>query len=181
MCREESPTGKPDAGDAGAQSRAVEGGYPFEARKDLYIEPQAQIIYSHVELDDSNDLAADVRFEDVDSLIGRIVVRTDKGWFREDLDGITRRTNGWIRPSIWHEFKGQPKTEFSSANGFVPFGADVDGTWGEVNLGVDYQANEQTTFYVSAGYQRNFDGESNSYEGMLGVKSRSKRVASAWG
>jgi outer membrane autotransporter protein len=97
-------------------------------------------------------------------------VRIDRDWFREDDDGKTRRTNGWIRPSIWHEFKGQPKTEFSSANGFVPFEADIGGTWGEINLGVDYQANERTTFYVSAGYQRNFDGDSHSYEGMLGVK-----------
>ncbi|WP_338580891.1 autotransporter outer membrane beta-barrel domain-containing protein [Pseudomonas sp. MAG733B] len=156
--------------DGWGYTASLEGGYPFEVRKDLYIEPQAQIIYSYVELDDSDDLAADVRFEDVDSLIGRLGVRIDKDWFREDDDGKTRRTNGWIRPSIWHEFKGEPKTEFSSANGFVPFEADIGGTWGEINLGVDYQANERTTFYVSAGYQRAFDGESHSYEGMLGVK-----------
>lgn len=156
--------------DGWGYTASLEGGYPFEARKDLYIEPQAQIIYSHVELDDSDDLAADVRFDDITSLIGRLGVRIDKDWFREDNDGKTRRTNGWIRPSIWHEFKGEPKTEFSSANGFVPFEADIGGTWGEINLGVDYQANERTTFYVSAGYQRAFDGESHSYEGMIGVK-----------
>ncbi|MCY1465298.1 hypothetical protein D9M71_834220 [compost metagenome] len=52
----------------------------------------------------------------------------------------------------------------------MPFEADIGGTWGEVNLGVDYQASQRTTFYTSAGYQQAFDGDSHSYEGMIGVK-----------
>jgi outer membrane autotransporter protein len=111
-----------------------------------------------------------VRFKDVDSLIGRLGVRLAKDWLRETDKGETLRTNGWLRPSVWHEFKGQPKTEFSSADGFVPFEADIGGSWWEANLGVDYQADKKVTFFVSAGYQKSFDGDSHSYEGMLGVK-----------
>ena len=157
---------------------SIEGGYPFlidegddqHKNENLYLEPQAQLIYSHVDLDNSDDIAADVRFKDVDSLIGRLGVRASKDWFRENDKGETLRTNGWLRPSVWHEFKGQPKTEFSSANGFVPFEADVSGSWWEANLGVDYQADKKVTFFISAGYQKSFDGDSHSYEGMLGVK-----------
>jgi outer membrane autotransporter protein len=157
---------------------SLEGGYPFlidegdeqHKNENLYLEPQAQLIYSHVGLDNSDDIAADVRFKDVDSLIGRLGVRASKDWFRENDKGETLRTNGWLRPSVWHEFKGQPKTEFSSANGFVPFEADVSGSWWEANLGVDYQADKKVTFFISAGYQKSFDGDSHSYEGMLGVK-----------
>ena len=157
---------------------SLEGGYPFlidegdEEHKfeNLYLEPQAQLIYSRIKLDDSDDIAADVRFRDIDSLIGRLGVRLAKDWFRENDKGETLRTNGWLRPSVWHEFKGQPKTEFSSANGFVPFEADIGGSWWEANLGVDYQADKKVTFFVSAGYQKSFDGDSHSYEGMLGVK-----------
>ncbi|MNI32935.1 Antigen 43 precursor [compost metagenome] len=114
---------------------SVESGYPIQADKDFYIEPQAQLVYSQIDLDDSDDLVADVRFKDVDSLIGRLGVRFAKDWETEGTDNTIRRTNGWIRPSVWHEFKGQPKTEFSSQNGFVPFEAGLDGTWGEVNMG----------------------------------------------
>jgi outer membrane autotransporter protein len=96
-------------------------------------------------------------------------VRFAKDWFRDD-QGTERRTSLWVRPSVWHEFKGQPKTEFSSQNGSVPFEANIDGSWGEVNLGVDVQADKRTTFYVPAGYQQAFDGDSHGYEGMLGVK-----------
>jgi outer membrane autotransporter protein len=159
-------------------SASLETGYPFlvdegdeeHKNENLYLEPQAQVIYSHIDLDNSDDIAADVRFRDVDSLIGRLGVRLAKDWFRENDKGEALRTNGWLRPSVWHEFKGQPKTEFSSANGFVPFEADIGGSWWEANLGVDYQADKKVTFYISAGYQKSFDGDSHSYEGMLGVK-----------
>jgi outer membrane autotransporter protein len=157
---------------------SLETGYPLlidegegaDKHENLYLEPQAQVIYSHVDLDDSDDIAADVRFRDVDSLIGRLGVRLAKDWLRETDSGETLRTNGWLRPSVWHEFKGQPKTEFSSADGFVPFESDIGGSWWEANLGVDYQADKKVTFYISAGYQKSFDGDSHSYEGMLGVK-----------
>ncbi|MCP8467637.1 autotransporter outer membrane beta-barrel domain-containing protein [Pseudomonas sp. ZM23] len=149
---------------------SLEGGYPYEADKDLWVEPQAQVIYGYIDLDDSDDIGADVRFRDVESLIGRLGIRIAKDWETEGSDKTRRRTQGWIRPSVWHEFKGQPKTEFSSQSGYIPFEANIDGTWGEVNLGVDYQASERTTFTVSAGYREAFDGDSHGYDAMLGFK-----------
>ncbi|MFK8333288.1 autotransporter outer membrane beta-barrel domain-containing protein [Pseudomonas sp. BJa5] len=151
---------------------SLEGGYPMHLNKDktLHIEPQAQVIVTRVKVDDSHDDASDVRFEDVDSLTGRLGVRIDKDWFREDAKGKVHRTNVWVRPSVWHEFKGQAKTEFSSANGYIPFGTDMSGTWGELNLGVDYQVDERTTVTGSLGYQKAFNKDSRSYEGMIGIK-----------
>jgi outer membrane autotransporter protein len=151
---------------------SLESGYPFHAENDknLHVEPQAQVIVSKVRIDDSHDDFAQVRFEDMDSLTGRLGVRIDKDWFREDDKGKVHRTNGWIRPSVWHEFKGSTKTEFSSADGYVPFGTDMSGTWGELNLGVDYQVDERTTVTGSLGYQKAFGEDSRSYEGILGIK-----------
>ncbi|WP_448108295.1 autotransporter outer membrane beta-barrel domain-containing protein [Pseudomonas azerbaijanoccidentalis] len=149
---------------------SLENGYPFEMDKDWYVEPQLQAIYSYVDLDSSDDVGANIRFKDVESLIGRAGVRIAKDWDTESVDKRTRRTNAWIRPSVWHEFKGQPKTEFSSQSGYIPFEADIQGTWGEINLGVDYQANQRTTFTASAGYRQGFDGDSHGYDAMLGFK-----------
>lgn len=149
---------------------SLENGYPYEVDKHWYVEPQIQAIYSYVDLDSSDDVGANVRFKDVESLVGRVGVRIAKDWFSEGTDEGIRRTNGWIRPSIWHEFKGQPKTEFSSQSGYIPFESDIQGTWGEVNLGVDYQANHRATITVSAGYREGFDGDSHGYDAMLGVK-----------
>nr|WP_242070487.1 autotransporter outer membrane beta-barrel domain-containing protein [Pseudomonas mohnii] len=67
---------------------SVESGYPIKADKDFYIEPQAQLVYSQINLDSSDDLAADVRFEDIDSLSGRLGVRFAKDWETVDSDNI---------------------------------------------------------------------------------------------
>ncbi len=151
---------------------SVEVGRPFvlDHDKELYIEPQAQVVYSKSRFEDAHDDAAKVRFDDIDSLTGRLGVRIDKDWFREDAKGKLQRTNVWVRPSVWHEFKSKPKTEFSSADGYIPFTNDMRGTWGEVNLGVDYEVNGRTTVTGSLGYQKAFDGKGRSYEGILGIK-----------
>lgn len=151
---------------------SVEAGYPFklDSDKNLHIEPQAQLIVSKLKLDNSHDDAAQVRFEDVDSLTGRLGVRIDKDWFREDDKGRLHRTSVWVRPSVWHEFKGKAKTEFSSADGYIPFGTEMRGSWGEFNLGADYQLNERTSVTGSLGYQKSLAGDGRSYEGILGIK-----------
>ncbi|ELK3538128.1 autotransporter outer membrane beta-barrel domain-containing protein [Pseudomonas aeruginosa] len=151
---------------------SLEAGYPFklDSDKTLHVEPQVQLIVSKLKLEDSHDDAADVRFEDVDSLTGRLGVRVDKDWFREDDKGKQQRTSVWVRPSLWHEFKGKAKTEFSSADGYIPFGTDMNGSWGELNLGVDYQLNDRTSVTGSLGYQRAMDDDGRSYEGILGIK-----------
>lgn len=149
---------------------SLENGYPIEVDKDWYVEPQLQAIYSYVDLENSDDAGARIRFRDVDSLIGRAGVRIAKDWESEGVNHSARRTNAWIRPSVWHEFKGQPKTEFSSESGYIPFESDIQGTWGEVNVGLDYQANRRTTLTASAGYRQGFDGDSHGYDAMLGFK-----------
>jgi len=172
-----SATAKPDSVEklhtrGHGVTASLEAGYPFLVHldKEIYVEPQAQVIVSKISLKDAGDSAADVRFDDVESVTGRLGVRVARDWFRTDDKGDIHRTNGWLRPSVWHEFKGAPKAEFSSSNGYVPFTADMGGTWGEVNLGVDYQLNDRTSVTGSVGYQKAFDGDSRSYEGMFGIK-----------
>ncbi|MGA4634928.1 autotransporter outer membrane beta-barrel domain-containing protein [Pseudomonas solani] len=172
-----SATAKPDSVEklhtrGHGVTASLEVGYPMLVHQDkeIYIEPQAQVIVSKIKLKDASDSAADVRFDDVDALTGRVGVRVARDWFRTDDNGEIHRTNVWLRPSVWHEFNGSPKAEFSSSNGYVPFTADMGGTWGELNLGVDYELNARTSLTGSLGYQKAFDGDSRSYEGMFGIK-----------
>jgi outer membrane autotransporter protein len=51
---------------------SLEGGYPFQLGRDWVIEPQAQVVYQTVGLDDTADSAAAVHFHDVDSLAARV-------------------------------------------------------------------------------------------------------------
>ncbi|HSC79592.1 MAG TPA: autotransporter outer membrane beta-barrel domain-containing protein, partial [Chitinolyticbacter sp.] len=152
---------------------SLEAGSPYliNEEKRRYLEPQAQLIYTRAKLRDTHDAAAVVRFDEIDSLIGRLGVRLHQDWVRFDDNGKPLRTNGWLRPSIWHEFKGKPSTGFSSADGYIPFVVDMTGTWGEINLGFDRQVDEDTIVTGTLGYQQSLDGaESRSYEAMIGVK-----------
>ena len=46
---------------------SIEGGYPFKFAGGYFIEPQAQLVYQNIHVNDANDIAAQIRFADVDS------------------------------------------------------------------------------------------------------------------
>ncbi|WP_170850359.1 MULTISPECIES: autotransporter outer membrane beta-barrel domain-containing protein [unclassified Beijerinckia] len=148
---------------------SLEGGYPFRFSNGYFIEPQAQLVYQKINLNGASDGAAMVRFSDVDSLAGRIGVRLGRTWAL-DNGPAPRLITAWLRPNLWHEFRGDPKTEFSSATGFIPFRADLGGTWFEINAGISGQLNKNVSVYANASYETRFTGSSSAYNGKLGVR-----------
>jgi len=149
---------------------SVEAGYPFRFSNGYFIEPQAQLIYQTINFNNALDNAAVVKFGNVDSLIGRLGARFGRTW---SLDGNVpgaRLITAWIRPNVWQEFRGNPITQFSSATGFIPFRADLGGTWGEIDVGVSGQINLNTTLFANASYQSRFDGGGFAYDGKAGVR-----------
>jgi outer membrane autotransporter protein len=42
---------------------SLEGGYPFHFGNGYFIEPQAQLVYQHIDLADSSDIGASVRLQ----------------------------------------------------------------------------------------------------------------------
>ncbi|MDH4981825.1 autotransporter outer membrane beta-barrel domain-containing protein [Hyphomicrobium sp. D-2] len=160
--------------DGGAFGASLEGGYPVYAGPGGFsIEPQAQLAYQTINLHNSSDVAAQVRFDNVNSLVGRVGVR-----FAQDfgtptwLTGAPSTFTAWVRPNFWYEFLGDPKTKFSSETGFIPFAADMGGTTFEINTGFTADVGDGTAIYANASYlvgiSENADG--NAYDGKLGVK-----------
>ncbi|SNS57298.1 outer membrane autotransporter barrel domain-containing protein [Tardiphaga sp. OK246] len=147
---------------------SVEAGYPINLRHGFFIEPQVQIAYQAIDLAGSRDVGAQVRFDKVDSLASRIGARIGRDWSIGD-DASRRRLTAWIRPSLWHEFRGNPLTEFSSDTGFTPFQATLNGTWGELNAGVSGRVTSNATLFASVSYQSRFEGKSYAYNGKFGA------------
>ena len=160
---------------------SLEGGYPFDLGNNWLIEPQAQLVYQTVDLADFNDGFADVRYDDEDSLAGRIGARLARTWDLEEPQGDgpgvgsppepVRQASLWLRGDLWHEFIAQPTTEFSSANGFVPFIADglQESVW-KLGLGGTWDLATQSTLYANVNYEQSFEGDAHAWEGKLGVK-----------
>ncbi len=146
---------------------SLEGGYPvFAGAGGFKVEPQAQIAFQTIDLHNGSDAAAQVHFDDVNSLAGRVGVR-----FAQDL-GPPGSFTAWVRPNVWYEFLGDPKTQFSSAAGFIPFAAELGGTTLEINTGFTADVGGGAAIYANASYlvglSESADG--NAYDGKLGLK-----------
>jgi outer membrane autotransporter protein len=151
---------------------SLEGGKPFRFGHGYFIEPQAQLTYQTINFADASDSAARVSFSDADSLVGRIGARFGHDW---DLKR-ERQLTVWLRPNLWREFRGNPITEFSSADGPVPFHSDLGGTWGEINVGISGQATPLSStrctasLFANISYNRSFDGDGDAWTGKAGLR-----------
>lgn len=157
--------------DGWGMAASIEAGYPFRTRNEWEIEPQAQLIYEWLELGDSSDLAANVHFDDMDSLVARLSGRLSRDWSSEGYESGTLDRTGWARVSLWHEFKGEPVTSFSSRSGDIPFVADMGGSWWEVELGYTGDLDRNRFIYTNVGYAQGFDDDRRAWEAKLGFRS----------
>ncbi|CAN7751283.1 autotransporter outer membrane beta-barrel domain-containing protein [Variovorax sp. LjRoot175] len=147
---------------------SLEGGYPIQIGGGWIAEPQAQLTYQRINLDDSADVAAIVRFQTTESLAGRVGARFARTWALDEGDK-PRLLTTWLRANLWHEFMGDNKTEFSSATGFLPFGSDLGGTWVELAAGFSAQLTRRATAYAQVGYMRGAS-DRHAVNGRLGVR-----------
>ncbi|MFD4837385.1 autotransporter outer membrane beta-barrel domain-containing protein, partial [Achromobacter sp. NPDC058515] len=149
---------------------SLESGYPFRLNDEWVIEPQAQLVFQNINLNDANDGAASIRFNDVDSLKGRVGVRLARTVELEPGQGGKRVATTWLRASLVNEFLTNPTTEFSSQNGYVPFQADMKGTSVQLNLGADVGVRRNVSVYGSIGSEISLRGDGENFNGKLGVK-----------
>ncbi|PMQ04767.1 Outer membrane protein IcsA autotransporter [Dyella sp. AD56] len=150
---------------------SLEGGYPFHDDTQVW-EPQAQVIYQKVNNGQSSDAAATVDFSNITSLVGRVGLRWANTWTLEPTpENISRLFTGWLRFNLWKEFKGQPTTSFSSEDGFVPFDGSIKGSWWQLNGGMTWQLDKNTSFYANVGYQKGFDSRGfHAWDGKVGFR-----------
>jgi len=157
-------------GHARGFAASLEGGKPYDWKNDWKIEPQAQFIYQHFFGASGSDSGGRVRFEDGDSLVGRVGARLHRTWADENEKGEQRLRSGWVRLNLWHEFLDQPKLSFATADGDVSFTSDTGENWLELNGGSTLQMNEHGFLYFNASYSWDLDGRGHAYTGKLGVR-----------
>jgi fibronectin-binding autotransporter adhesin len=148
---------------------SLEAGVPLRLGGGFSIEPQAQILYQGIDFDDSADPAAEIRFDDVESLTGRLGLRLAHNGQRPSSYG-PRPVTTWVRANVWHEFKADPRTSFSSADGFVPFRSNLEGTWAEFGAGVSTELTPGATLFASGSYQTAFGQEVEAWGARGGLR-----------
>ncbi len=154
---------------------SLEGGYPLYFGDGWQIEPQAQMIFQTINFGTFNDGAADVRFDDTNSLPGRIGARLARTWAVEEASGQTpaRLATVWGRVNYWHNFlDSDVTTSFSSANGFVPFTAELEDSWIEADFGGTVELSQTTSVYGNLDLATSFDGDAYSIGGKVGLRMK---------
>lgn len=158
---------------------SLEGGWPFNLNEGdghsiedgrWRLEPQAQVIWQQVDMDDLDDATEHVRFSDGDSLVGRLGARLNRNGQHDNREGQLRSSNAWLRVNVWHEFRGEPRAEFAAQSGYVPFAVDLGGSWGEVGVGGTWQVSATGYLYGDIDYSWSFDGDERAWNGKLGMR-----------
>ena len=150
---------------------SLEGGKTLNREKSMLIEPQAQLIYSHTDIDDSvlpagplRQTATPIELSNLNSVTGRLGVLFQKN---------PRSGNNflpWARVNLWHTFSG---SSTMSSPGLDDVETSMNGTSAELTAGFNLLGNEDSKWAidVSAGYLFNLSGAKNTgWRGNLGAR-----------
>ncbi len=146
-----------------AVSTSVEAGLPLAVGGNVTVEPQAQLIWQRVLINDLNDGISSVSFQNANGWLGRLGVRVETAL---QSGGVT--WTPWLRANVLKTFGGTDQTVFAST---TAIGTSVATTAAQFGVGVAARVNRSSSLYASAGYTTNLDGATrNSLYGNLGVR-----------
>lgn len=151
---------KLDVGGTGVTA-SLEGGYPIALTPEWTLEPQGQLVWQHLSLDDQADSFSTVSFNSDDVLTGRLGVRL-QGLFQTEAATL----KPYLKANLWHEFDGEESLDFSGD----PIAVETGGTSVEFGGGVIAQLTEKTSLFATADYTTNIGGEKKRvFEGNIGL------------
>ncbi|PSH69417.1 autotransporter outer membrane beta-barrel domain-containing protein [Phyllobacterium brassicacearum] len=141
---------------------SLEGGYPVALSQSWTLEPQAQLIWNHLSLDDESDAFSDVGFDSDDGFTGRLGFR---------LQGKYQTSSGLLQPyvkaNLWHNFSGTDAVLF----GGDALTTELESTSLEFGAGVTHDFTKNVSAFAVADYTFDVDGgERDILEGNIGLR-----------
>lgn len=141
---------------------SLEGGYPVALSQSWTLEPQAQLIWQHLSLDDQSDAFSDVSFDTDDGVVGRLGFR---------LQGNYQTSSGLFQPyvkaNIWHGFGGTDAILFDTD----AITTENESTSLELGGGIVHDFSQSVSAFAVADYTFDVDGaEMEIFEGNIGLR-----------
>jgi len=139
-------------------SASLESGYPFELGSDVRLEPQAQLTYLHLGMDnfsDKDNLA--VSYDDYNQTIGRVGAKLDRRW----SDDSGRQYTPYLRTNYYKGWGGKAKTTVGAKNvdGLEStFNSGEFGQMWEVGVGGTTTFRNNVSLYAEADYRKEING-----------------------
>lgn len=144
-----------------AVTASLEGGYPIALGGGWALEPQGQIIWNHLSLDDQSDDFSSVSFDGDDVVTGRLGLRLQGSY---DAGGTVLQP--YLKANLWHNFDADQTISFDDDQ----ITTGIGGTSLEIGGGVVAKVSESTSLFATADYTFDIGGEkARIWEGNLGV------------
>ena len=134
-------------------SASVETGYPFLLQNEVRLEPQAQLTYMRLSMDDFTDQhGARVQYDSYGQTVGRVGVKVDRSW----SDGRGHLFTPWLRTNYYHGWGGSAKTRVGAESGGAShtFESGRFGQMWEVGAGATVNVKNDLAFYAEADYRQ---------------------------
>lgn len=137
---------------------SLESGYPFELGNGVRLEPQAQLMYLHLDMDNFTDKDnLTVKYNDYNQTIGRLGARLDRTW----TDDSERQYTPYVRGNVYKGWGGQSKTTLGQ-QGYDNFdhtftGGQFGQMW-ELGVGGTTTFKNDVSLYAEADYRKEIDG-----------------------
>ncbi|WP_052003020.1 autotransporter outer membrane beta-barrel domain-containing protein [Microvirga sp. BSC39] len=150
---------------------SLEAGAPFRLNEHWAIEPQAQLIYQHLDWDDASITNAGVRFDADDAWTGRLGARLQGSW---QAEGGTI-WQPYLLANLWHRFGGTDNTSFVTSAVTTVIPTEFGGTSLELGGGAKVQVNQSVELYGQASYALpvgSSDDDRRALKGNLGLTVR---------
>ncbi|ORF28151.1 hypothetical protein BGI07_00525 [Snodgrassella alvi] len=129
-----------------------------------FVEPQAQLVYQYLSLDDFNDRIRHVDQHDPSALRGRVGMRF--GYNGDTRDNLPSSSFYGIA-NIWHDFVNPKSVDI----GRDSLKEEYTKTWGELGLGIQLPITRQSDFYSDIRYEKNFGSDKRKgFKGTMGYK-----------
>ncbi|MGF6756668.1 autotransporter outer membrane beta-barrel domain-containing protein [Paraburkholderia sp. GAS42] len=133
-----------------AVTGSLEGGLPIPLSAGLTVEPQAQLIWQRLSINDLNDGVSTVSFNNGNTFLGRIGVRL-QGRF----DTIGTSWQPWLRFNVLRSFGSDDKATFA---GTTVIGTTVGQTAGQIGAGVVGKIGRSASVFATASWLTNLGG-----------------------
>ena len=153
--------GKADL-DNEALSLSAEYGWRFDLGQQFFVEPQAELTYTHVTGADFTIKTASYDVDSMDSLLGRAGLAA--GWKLPN-----ERGNVYARASVVHEFLGDAEITGTNKGNSIPYELDGEDTWLEYGIGANVKLTDNT--YVWADVERTEGADiEEEWRGTVGIR-----------
>ncbi|AZD86976.1 Type V secretory pathway, adhesin AidA [Pseudomonas chlororaphis subsp. aureofaciens] len=146
---------------------SLEVGRRYELTPGLYLQPQAQMVYQHLNLRDGSDAASRVVFPSTDTALLRLGLHLSKDLRRSSQAPGT----AWASVDLLQRMGANTRTRFSTpTQGDVGFNNDLPKTGLRLKVGTEGQVSQNVSVNAHIGGERSIDGTGlTSISGQIGL------------